>query len=207
VKVAKRKRYDYNAIAAGMTDAQKERFWSKVEKTNTCWLWTGTLSHGYGKFTLQHTYQLLAHRLSVALAGRISNEANACVDHRCLVTTCIRPHPEHVEDVTYQVNLLRGQTIPARNALKTHCPKGHLYSSQVLMSKGAGRRTPVRICQTCRADAFRRYHDKHPEARLRYRKKHAEQARRTRRFGPLTERGVKISAGRAGARQAREAAA
>jgi hypothetical protein len=52
--------------------------------------------------------------------------------------------------VTHQVNLLRGNTVTARHAAKTHCPQGHAYSGSNLIlrpktSGGVGRQ-----CRTCR---------------------------------------------------------
>ena len=50
-----------------MTPEQIERFWSRVEKTETCWLWTGYICKtGYGQFKfngISHN----SHRLSLAL--------------------------------------------------------------------------------------------------------------------------------------------
>ena len=28
----------------------EQRFWTKVDKTGGCWLWTGGVQHGYGRF-------------------------------------------------------------------------------------------------------------------------------------------------------------
>lgn len=41
-----------------MADSVLERFWSKVEKTEGCWLWTaGRIPEGYGQFALTHDEQ------------------------------------------------------------------------------------------------------------------------------------------------------
>ena len=38
--------------------AVAERFWSKVEKTDTCWLWTGHRDrHGYGWLGQRRAYR------------------------------------------------------------------------------------------------------------------------------------------------------
>jgi hypothetical protein len=40
-----------------------ERFFEKVLKTESCWLWQGTLSNGYGNFAINGGH-ILAHRYS-----------------------------------------------------------------------------------------------------------------------------------------------
>jgi hypothetical protein len=47
----------------------EQRFWSKVNKTDTCWLWTASLDRdGYGKFKCNKK-DTKAHRVSWVLAG------------------------------------------------------------------------------------------------------------------------------------------
>ncbi len=67
----------------------EERFWSKVEKTESCWLWKGgTTARGYGQFYLDKS--LLAHRFSYTLlVGPIPD--GLLFDHTCQVKTCVRP--------------------------------------------------------------------------------------------------------------------
>src|SRR5258708_3006328 len=70
------------------------RFWAKVFKTPTCWLWTGEIQpHGYGllhKSGRRHRSPYRAHRLSWELAyGPIPDDL--CVLHRCDVRACVRP--------------------------------------------------------------------------------------------------------------------
>lgn len=57
------------------------RFWAKVDKTDECWLWTGTLtSHGYGQFKVNNR-RLRAHRVAYGLTiGPIPD--GAILDHR-----------------------------------------------------------------------------------------------------------------------------
>ncbi|MDX3520753.1 HNH endonuclease signature motif containing protein [Streptomyces scabiei] len=104
-----------------------ERFWSKVDRTDGCWLWeaskTGT---GYGRFSL-NGQMVLAHRFAYELQrGEIP--AGLHVDHLCRVRHCV--NPAHLEPVTCRENLMRGDTPAARNASKTHCVKGHEYTPQ-----------------------------------------------------------------------------
>ncbi len=67
-----------------------ERFWARVKKTDTCWLWQGSIIHdGYGRIA-ENGRKRLAHHISLALAGRtIPNGLE--VDHLCRVRSCVRP--------------------------------------------------------------------------------------------------------------------
>lgn len=72
------------------------RFWSKVHKTETCWLWTGAVSGGGG---LKHGQVLArgyrrtpqkAHRIAWILThGPIPDGKQ--INHHCDVPTCVNP--------------------------------------------------------------------------------------------------------------------
>ncbi len=64
-------------------------FWSRVQKSDGCWLWLGTLVKGYGQ-TSMHGKVVKAHRASYVLAfGEIPG--GLCVCHTCDVPACVRP--------------------------------------------------------------------------------------------------------------------
>jgi hypothetical protein len=96
-----------------------ERFWPKVTKTDTCWLWTGAIRSGYGVIGLGGKYgkAAYAHRLSWEWAnGPIPD--GLCVLHRCDVRNCLRPDhlflgtkPENLEDMTAKGRRARGESI------------------------------------------------------------------------------------------------
>jgi hypothetical protein len=76
-------------------------FWTHVEKTETCWLWTGSRNeHGYGTLTVRtgkRNKVFKAHRFSWALArGPIPD--GAWVLHDCDVKACVRPDHLHLGD-------------------------------------------------------------------------------------------------------------
>lgn len=54
----------FRADEARMAD----RFWAKVNKTATCWLWMGNTSHGYGQFW-GHPNRRVAHRIAWELTN------------------------------------------------------------------------------------------------------------------------------------------
>lgn len=78
------------------------RFWSKVDKTETCWLWTGSATpKGYGIHTLREypdgrikadvkAREIRAHRYSWELVNDPIPEGVE-IDHICHVTLCVRP--------------------------------------------------------------------------------------------------------------------
>lgn len=67
----------------------EERFWSKVDKTQTCWNWTSAHDGRYGNFSFKGR-KTKAHRLSFEWAnGPIP--LGMQVDHICWNTHCVKP--------------------------------------------------------------------------------------------------------------------
>lgn len=120
-----------------------ERFWSKVDKSGSCWEWTASdTTHGYGVWWTGSRL-IMAHRISYKIShGGIPD--GLVIDHLCRNRKCVKP--EHLEAVTNKLNILRGVGATATNARKTHCPQGHSYSSDAAFVDSEGRRR----CGVCR---------------------------------------------------------
>lgn len=123
---------------------EDERFWAMVDKTETCWLWTGTKygrNRNYGQ-VMRGTRKIGAHRYAYELEiGPIPE--GMVIDHLCGNPPCV--NPAHLEAVTNRENLLRGDTQAARNAVKTHCPHGHEYTPENTGVNGPNKRR----CKAC----------------------------------------------------------
>jgi hypothetical protein len=79
------------------------RFWAKVCKTDTCWLWTGVKSVGYGHMWDGSGRPKHAHRLSWEIHhGPIPSGMD--VLHRCDTPACVRP--DHLFIGTASDNML-----------------------------------------------------------------------------------------------------
>lgn len=77
-----------------------ERFLSKVEKTDTCWLWKASKDHfGYGWFSI-NSKMFRAHRIAYELfVSPISSEV---IMHTCDNPQCV--NPEHLRPGTNKDN-------------------------------------------------------------------------------------------------------
>lgn len=66
-------------------------FWSRVIKSDGCWLWSSThYRSGYPRLNISGRVEVAGHRLSWALANGKS-PADMFVCHRCDVRGCVNP--------------------------------------------------------------------------------------------------------------------
>lgn len=128
--------------------AAQQRFWQHVG-TDTydpdeCWPWKGRLQKdGYGRFNIGKTPRF-AHRIAwLLLRGAIPTGLQ--LDHLCRNRCCCNPC--HLEPVTQKENILRGNGFAAKNARKTHCPRGHELSGANLYPWPT--RPGTRLCYIC----------------------------------------------------------
>lgn len=133
--------------------------WRKITISNVedCWIWKGAKLHGYG-VTSHKKLDKYAHRwMYKKLIGPIPKEL--CVDHLCRNRACVNPF--HMELVSIGVNVMRGDTIPSRNAKKTHCPNGHPFDEihTYLRRDRGGKGRHCRTCSNERRRILRRNHE------------------------------------------------
>lgn len=145
----KARRRDLTKLADPAT--MLRRFLAKVAvgSDQNCWLWQAALKvkPGYGS-VWDGCRQEFAHRVAYRLfKGPIPK--GLTIDHLCRNPRCV--NPEHLEAVTKRVNDLRGESVFARNARKTHCLRGHLYDAANTMRTKGGRQ-----CLTCTTAARKR---------------------------------------------------
>jgi len=119
------------------------RFWEKVEKTPTCWLWKGGFfPSGRPAFWLYGKNQV-AYRVAIELTkGPIPKGRH--VDHLCNNLKCV--NPAHLAVTTPRQNILRSQNACARNKRKQFCKRGHPLSvetSRPWMRERGWRECPI----------------------------------------------------------------
>jgi hypothetical protein len=155
-----------------------QRFWSRVQKTPCCWLWTGRTRNGrYGDYQAKGR-KVLAHRYAYEqLVGPVPDglELDHVKARGCTSTLCV--NPAHLEPVTHLENMRRrtddrrvfcacGAQITPDNPrvrrkdgrycrecapdLRTHCRAGHEYTASNTYIYD-GRRT----CRICRLTSNR----------------------------------------------------
>lgn len=116
-----------------------------------CWIWTGALDRrdGYGRF-----YDGVSNVAAYAFAYEFENgpvPSGMVLDHLCRERRCV--NPTHLRIVTNAENVLAGTGVTARNAVATHCKKGHELSGSNLYVRPDGYRT----CRTCQGERSRTY--------------------------------------------------
>lgn len=118
-----------------LKDKDLERFVGKINKTDTCWLWTGApTKKGYGQFKYQDM-NLKAHRVSYALwKGELDEEL--CIMHECDNKICV--NPDHLEQGTTSKNTSDAYTRGLKDHTGTGNPSSKLNERQVREIRALG---------------------------------------------------------------------
>jgi hypothetical protein len=118
-----------------------------------CWIFRKKpTNRGYAQMRMPDGTQPCAHRAFYEHhVGPIPE--GMTLDHLCRVRQCV--NPLHLEPVTRGENVLRGDTLSAHNAAKTHCKRGHEFTPEnTRLYAGA------RWCRACARERARRlYHE------------------------------------------------
>lgn len=141
-----------SALGAQRAVPAIDRVWPKLNKhgpapecrpdLGPCWIWNGGVDgKGYGQIT-EDGKGLRVHRVVYeALVGPFPSGLEP--DHLCRVRRCARP--DHLEPVTSRENNLRGNSVAAVNARKTHCVNGHQFTPANTIHRPNG----ARGCREC----------------------------------------------------------
>lgn len=144
----------------------RQRFDEKIVKAESgCWEWSGAhfQATGYAVFCIQYDdgkmRPTVAHRVSYELSvGPIP--AGLSLDHLCRNRGCV--NPAHLEPVTPQMNMLRGEAPAAIGVRTNRCSRGHEYTTENTRIRVYPDGKTVRRCMACA-----RIHDRNRSPRRR----------------------------------------
>lgn len=115
-----------------------ERFWSKVEKTEQCWIWRGSLGNGgYGVISIsvilpngrRASCPMRATHVALELTHGRSVPPGVFVLHSCDTPACIRP--DHLRLGTAQDN---ADDMRVRNRMARGSQRGHAKLTEPMVS-------------------------------------------------------------------------
>ncbi|HGM5043037.1 TPA: HNH endonuclease signature motif containing protein [Stenotrophomonas maltophilia] len=127
-------------------------FDARIRKApNGCWEWTGFIDRkGYGVLGIGHRKVCKVHRYAYQrFVGPVPDGMQ--LDHLCRNRCCA--NPEHLEPVTPQVNVVRGNQA---RGLAAACQRGHEFSKGNTYINPRGNRE----CRQCRRSAALRHKEK-----------------------------------------------
>jgi hypothetical protein len=108
-----------------------ERFWEKVDKSGSCWLWTGCKDKdGYGFFR-DKGKNLKAHRVSLAM--RLMRPLRGLALHSCDNPSCV--NPDHLREGNNSMNQIDAVNRGRRTSQKltaddvTRIREAHLFGA------------------------------------------------------------------------------
>jgi hypothetical protein len=115
-----------------------DKFYAKVNKTDSCWLWTGHINNvGYGRYNGKGIPSGYVHRTAFYWANGYLPEKPNIVGHLCEVRNCV--NPEHLQEQSQSEN------VKQYTYKITFCPKGHEYTENNTYIRPNG----ARKCREC----------------------------------------------------------
>lgn len=142
-----------------VTERDAERISRRItiNQISGCWTYPTNYKDGYARIKI-HNRQSFVHRAAyIYCRGDIPNGLS--LDH-VVARGCQHRNfcnPYHLEPVTHQENVLRGRSLMALNARKTHCKRGHPFTAENTLILKCG----SRACRTCAAERMQAYKDAH----------------------------------------------
>ena len=125
--------------------ANTKEVWYLFVLPKPCREWQrGTFNSGYGRVWYQSTWHLVHRLLYETFVGPIPEGKE--LDHICQNKLCCEP--THLEPVSHRENVRRGDSVPAWNARKTHCSRGHLFDE----ANTRYRSGINRVCRKCHVE-------------------------------------------------------
>lgn len=121
----------------------EDRFWAHVEKTDSCWVWTGARNdHGYGQLSIRRPSgkwtMCYAHRYSYELLVA-PIPSGMVIDHICHNPSCVKPG--HLRPCSVQQNAQnRGAGRNSKSGVRGVYWNGRAWQAQV---RHAGKMTYI----------------------------------------------------------------
>jgi hypothetical protein len=138
----------------------EDRFWRRVQKTDTCWLWLGARwgTGGYGVLRINRK-GIPIHRVSWFIHKGEWPDPDLTLDHLCMNKLCV--NPDHLEQVTRVENVRRASEALGIRQYATHCVNGHEFTPENTHIRSTG----TRRCRACDREIQRRiYREKRASA-------------------------------------------
>jgi hypothetical protein len=129
----------------------EKRFWSKVKKTENCWIWTAAKAAGYGQFMSDKKRYDGAHRYSYRLHYGEFDES-LFVLHKCDNKICVNPNhlflgtqQDNIDDMIAKGRQAIGDELNHRcqkgeNNFGSKLKKEQVYQIKLLFKKGLTRK-------------------------------------------------------------------
>lgn len=125
-----------------------------IDQETGCWRIPTRRADGYACIKIRNRHEFVHRVVYTYCVGPIPTGLS--LDHvasrGCRYRNCGNPY--HLEPVTHRENVMRGNSIPAFNAQKTHCKRGHPFTEENTIILG-GRNRACRVCASERMRAWK----------------------------------------------------